>query len=565
MSVQRSRFRSGIGAIAAAWLAAGAPADASVRDPFPDPRPATQAAAVALVAGEVPPPQGCLTPRIQSLQQPAYGRNPTVLRALASLEQRSFGGVQEVVYTPEGVRIIYTTDTSGFDAISPADADSNGRPDLLDPIVDGLGAARDLLVDRLGLPAPTNLQVALLELGPGVDGYSVSRSGLPNQQTIVLDASPNPGAAPARRAAIHQYAHAVARAAGPRFPTEWGEALATWATLALDGGPDTVTAGLLSERIERLADGLTSEDLDLAPGNALWFAFLEQAHGLAAVRVTVQELTRPGPVELALDRALRRVAGRSLAEAFREFHLWAVLVGHRADRHHFGFASRLSPVPVASEVDGLPALSVLADPAVAVWGATQVRIRPGEATGGLQVRFEGEFGAGWEADLLLFGTDGARHRVPVEANSEGQGQITVPLAGLEEALLLIRSLGGDDSAPRRYTYAAHSESGYPFDLTALEAAPATGGRGVDVAWQTASEQELIGFNILRIREAGGSEVVVNPVWIPALGDLDNATSYRYLDLSAEPGTAYLYRVQGITKDGLTSLSRAVPVERSSAP
>ena len=90
---------------------------------------------------------------------------------------------------------------------------------------------------------------------------------------------------------------------------------------------------------------------------------------------------------------------------------------------------------------------------------------------------------------------------------------------------------------------------------------ATGKRGVELRWETLSEQDLVGFNVLRSREDGGVAVAVNPVWIPALGDRMNSTAYHYLDATAEPGIAYVYRIQGITKHGLTRRTEAVVVRR----
>ena len=58
------------------------PTQAAARDAFPDPRPATRAAAVALVAGETPTPLGCLTPQVQGLTlsggRPVRGLPPPV-------------------------------------------------------------------------------------------------------------------------------------------------------------------------------------------------------------------------------------------------------------------------------------------------------------------------------------------------------------------------------------------------------------------------------------------------------------------------------------------------------
>ena len=77
--------------------------------------------------------------------------------------------------------------------------------------------------------------------------------------------------------------------------------------------------------------------------------------------------------------------------------------------------------------------------------------------------------------------------------------------------------------------------------------------------ETATEQDLVGFNVLRVRESGGDEVAINPVWIPALGNHTQQTAYHYLDATAQPGVAYVYRVQGITRRGLTRESDAIIV------
>ncbi len=414
------------------------------------------------------------------------------------------------------------------------------------------------------MPAPQGIDFVLLELATDRTGYQIMPDSESDRVILVLDSSaPDPDTA--RRAAIHQYAHAVALAAGPRMPGEWGEALATWATLFLDGLPDPVTAGLLSTRLERLDQGLLSQDPELAAGNAIWLSFLEEAYGPAAVSVTMQELAQGGAIEAALDRALDRVSGDDLAAAFREFHLWSILVGSRADRFHFSFAERMAEPRFASEASGLPALSVQADPALAAWGATQVRIVPDSDDGGLDLRFDGELTAGWEADLLLIDETGILRRLAIDVSSEGWGQSTVPLDGVAEALLLVRNVGSEDGAAHRYSYAAHRVRGFPFEISTLEARPiGDAGDGIDITWETTSESRLIGFNVLRIREDGGSEVVANPVWIPALGDRARPTSYHFLDRDVDPGASYIYRIQGITSDGLTSTSDPVVARRPDA-
>jgi hypothetical protein len=536
------------------------PAFGSVRDEFPDPRPATRAAAVALVAGDARTPLGCLTPRIQGLTGSRLGAGPTVRRALVLLQQRSYSGVEEAVFASDGTPVAYTIEPSAFDRISPTDIDGNGTPDLAQRVVEGLDQARSLLVDQLHLPAPHGLDVVLLELGADLEGYLVTREG---GATIVLDGSSGSDGDAIRNAAVHQYAHAVADAAGPGMPREWGEALATWATLELNGPPDGITAALISNRLERLDAGLLSRDLEFAAGNAVWFAFLDEAYGLAAVSVTAEELAQGGSTADALDRALGRVSDDDLAAAFREFHLWSILVGPRADAFHFTFAEKVAAPRFASTTEGLPALSVQSDPAIAPWGAAHVRIVPDDAEGGLGIRFEGGFRATWEADLLLTDATGTLRRLALELTPEGWGEVTVPLDGLVEALLLVRNVGSEDGGSHRYTYAAHRERAYPVEIASFAARHL--GDAVDLRWDTSSEQQLVGFNVLRVRDDGGTEVVVNPVWIPALGELDERTSYQYLDRQVEAGVTYIYRVQAITVDGLTSFSEPVVVRRPTTP
>ena len=269
----------------------------------------------------------------------------------------------------------------------------------------------------------------------------------------------------------------------------------------------------------------------------------------------MEELGHGLPVPAALDRAVRRVSTDDLHAAFRDFHLWTVLVGPRSDGLHFPFAESLDPPGFASTVEGLPVLSVQADPPLAPWGATQIRLLPVPGQGGMRVRFEGDFTARWDADLILIDTRGAMRRVSIPLTSEGGGECTVPLDELAEAMLLVRNVGSDDGAERRFTYAVHREKGYPFVLDSLRAVPLRDAAGaVLVSWDTSTERELIGFNILRESEDGAQPIVVNPVLIPAMGDESHAASYHFLDRSAGDGIGQRYRVLGVTVNGLTSLS-----------
>ena len=78
-----------------------------------------------------------------------------------------------------------------------------------------------------------------------------------------------------------------------------------------------------------------------------------------------------------------------------------------------------------------------------------------------------------------------------------------------------------------------------------------------VAWETTVEQDLIGFNIQRRPLDGGRFETVNPIRIPALGAGTEPTAYRFLDPSAESDDGYLYRIEGITRTGMTRRSSPV--------
>jgi hypothetical protein len=538
------------------------PTLAAPDDPFPDRSPLTRGQAVEFLAeatGQGP----SLNSRIDELSRRAgaEGADPTTLRALTQLLQRPALPSERVWNAPDGTPIHYTLAEGALDRIPAADLDHDGVPDRLLEVARGLSEARALLVDRLEFTAPQGFEIVMADLGGRVDGYLIPGQGRDSRTTAVLEAAPIAGAMDSRHAAVRQYAHAVARNLGPQLRVGWSEALAQWSVLTIDDRLDADSKALLSRRLARVDAGLFAADSDLAAGNAILLSFIHEAYGPAALRLTLEELARGIPGATAMDRALRRAASKSLVSAFREFDVWSILTGSRADGFHFSFADELSDPSFASTNTGLPALSVHADPAVAPWGAAHVLIQPEAGDGGLRVRFEGEFTARWEADLLVIGRDGTLRRLAFEL-SEGRGELTLPLGNVLETILSVRNIGTDDGLARRYTYAAHRERAYPFELTSLDAVIDDFGQGVAISWETVTEQDLVGFNILRVREDGGHEVAVSPVWVPAMGNSNDATGYFFLDQTAESGVSYLYRIQGITNRGLTSSSAAVSVRPS---
>ncbi|MFN2468685.1 MAG: choice-of-anchor B family protein [Gaiellaceae bacterium] len=74
------------------------------------------------------------------------------------------------------------------------------------------------------------------------------------------------------------------------------------------------------------------------------------------------------------------------------------------------------------------------------------------------------------------------------------------------------------------------------------------GKRVTLSWRTASEREILGFNVFR--DAQGRRVKVTKSLVPAksLGQVAGAR-YTFVDRNVRAGTAYTYRLQVVSKDG----------------
>jgi hypothetical protein len=551
-----SRLRGSVGLAVTAWLVSTAPASGAA--PSTELVPARSAArlqAIATLSATAADSPPCLTAVLQSMRVERQRGTVAVRRSLAVLANDPALPSERIVVDAEGSTVRFATDRNAFDHIDVVDDNGNGRPDAVDDALSGIARAQRLLVGQLELPNPGAVEIVLGRLGSDVEGVSVPFSGRQARTHIWLDPAGGRGALTLRRAAEHQYAHAVASAAG--LDPAWGEAFAHWTALALEGSPDERTLAFVAKRLAAQGAGLVVDDLELASGNAAWFAFLDESYGPTAVKLAVEELGRGGSDQAALDRAMRRATGDTLDAALREFQVWSLLVGPRADAKHFSFAARLPGPMFAASLDSLPALSIQSDPEIGPMGSASVQMRPGERSGGLTIRFEGDLAARWAADLLLVLDDGELHRVPLSLDADDAGEMSVPLQDVREVLLLVRNLDGEGRPARRYSWAAHFEPGFPTEFGALHAEPAGAGGGALVSWETSSERGLLGFNVLRARLDGGEGVRVNPVWIPSLGESGGPASYSFFDAAAEPGIAYRYHVQAVTLEGLASRSDAV--------
>ena len=95
---------------------------------------------------------------------------------------------------------------------------------------------------------------------------------------------------------------------------------------------------------------------------------------------------------------------------------------------------------------------------------------------------------------------------------------------------------------------------FPFQPTAIELASfsaAAQGGDVLLTWETATELDNLGFNILRADSADGERIQVNRRLIPSemSGNAMGAT-YTYLDETAAPGQTYYYWLEDVDVHGL---------------
>ena len=87
-----------------------------------------------------------------------------------------------------------------------------------------------------------------------------------------------------------------------------------------------------------------------------------------------------------------------------------------------------------------------------------------------------------------------------------------------------------------------------------------------ISWQTLSEVNILGFNLLRATDSGAhlppeeAYTLVNPDPILATGaGADNGSAYAYHDQGAAPGESYIYQLQVLRLDGTSDLVGVVEV------
>lgn len=101
----------------------------------------------------------------------------------------------------------------------------------------------------------------------------------------------------------------------------------------------------------------------------------------------------------------------------------------------------------------------------------------------------------------------------------------------------------------------------PVELTSFTAEPSAG--MVTLRWETASEVENIGFNVLRGTEREGAYSKINGEMIPGAGTTTEPRSYSFVDENISGGL-YFYQLEAIATNGDKQLSGIVEVRPTPA-
>ena len=88
----------------------------------------------------------------------------------------------------------------------------------------------------------------------------------------------------------------------------------------------------------------------------------------------------------------------------------------------------------------------------------------------------------------------------------------------------------------------------PVQLSSFRPELTTAGE-ISISWETESELNNAGFNILRSERRDGVFVVINPSLILGAGTSSEKHTYRFRDTTAKPDVAYFYRIEDVSFAG----------------
>ena len=84
---------------------------------------------------------------------------------------------------------------------------------------------------------------------------------------------------------------------------------------------------------------------------------------------------------------------------------------------------------------------------------------------------------------------------------------------------------------------------------------------MELSWETASEREVVGFNLYRAKTRDGARKQINLETISGQNaGSEGGAVYSYGDESVKPGKKYFYWLESISTDGTTRLIGPVKVK-----
>src|SRR5260221_308872 len=306
----------------------------------------------------------------------------------------------------------------------------------------------------------------------------------------------------------------VAATRDGHFAIHYSDAAATFGLRAAGMDDFGAISALLAARQAAPGRALASDDLQLMQGAILWPLFLAERSGDPSIvrQIWTESGARGLDALAAADQVLRRSPGGSLAEAFREYTLWNLFTGERDDGRHYP-SGRLLPGPSVAPLGA--AIPINLDP-VEPLGSVAFHL-PGDHVRGcldFEVRAEGGMPS---VDLLISYRTESQGPVLVQVplGPDGRGRASIPWSDAREAFILFRNGAPPGAAIARFELRGVRDPYAPVDLASL-AADALGGSLV-LRWTTASETDMIGWNVYRGGSPAGAVVTLHTVDAPGFG------------------------------------------------
>ena len=80
-----------------------------------------------------------------------------------------------------------------------------------------------------------------------------------------------------------------------------------------------------------------------------------------------------------------------------------------------------------------------------------------------------------------------------------------------------------------------------------------------IRWETESELDIIGFNLLRSESEDGPFIQINDELIPPASDPNVGAEHIYVDRDVESGVTYFYILETIDRQGHSSKSDPIAI------